>query len=82
MHDTLDHDTAQYHYYTDHWMATDALGRSLSTYEDAGPVRDEKLVGVFYYVWHGTYGEIPYDITEILKQPEAERQWGGGFYFY
>ena len=76
VNDTIDHDTVQTQYYTDHWLATDALGRSLSTYDAAGPVRDEKLVGVFYYVWHGTHGEIPYDITEILKQPEAERQWG------
>lgn len=68
----------------DHWVATDALGRELVTYEDAGDARPDKLVGMFYYIWVGNHTQKVYNITEILKQPEGEREWGNpqDFHFW
>ena len=34
---------------SDQWSATDALGRSTPEASDAGPVRDGKYVGMFYF---------------------------------
>lgn len=53
--------------------ARDHLGRKLPEYEDVGDVKKEKIVGLFYYLWHGYHGtQGPYDITKILeKQPDA-----------
>lgn len=53
--------------------AKDHLGRKLPDYKEAGKVKGEKIVGLFYYLWlgyHGTQG--PFDITKILEeQPDA-----------
>lgn len=66
------------------WVATDALGRDLPTYAEVGAPRPDKLVGVFYYIWVGNHTRKVWDITEILKQPKAVRQWGpqNSFHFW
>ena len=53
--------------------AKDHLGRALPTYEEVGDVKKDKIVGLFYYLWHGYHGtQGPYDVTKILeKQPDA-----------
>ncbi|MBF0441285.1 MAG: hypothetical protein HQK54_05220 [Oligoflexales bacterium] len=38
---------------TEGWVATDSLGRSLPVQADTGPLRSDKIVGMFYYLWHG-----------------------------
>jgi len=53
--------------YVDNWVATDALGRTLPTFDLAGPKKQNRKVGVFYYVWNGYQGDKVYDITKILK---------------
>ena len=69
---------------TDHWVATDALGRKTTTFEEAGELKENKIVGVFYYIWHGHHSKKVYDITEILKDPKDNRKWGpkGKFHFW
>lgn len=52
--------------YVDNWVATDALGRVLPSYNFAGAKRTNKVVGVFYYVWHGAHGNKVYDISKII----------------
>ena len=71
-------------HFTDHWVGTDALGRSLPLVGETGTRREDKLVGVFYYIWMGTHGQQVKDITELLKKPKAERDWGpvGSFHFW
>jgi hypothetical protein len=55
--------------FSDTWVATDALGRSLPTYEEVGPPRSDRTVGVFYFLWHGAHIQGgPYDIAKILQQ--------------
>ena len=58
-------------YNTDNWVATDALGRKVVTFEVAGPIKEDKKVGVFYYIWHGHHSKKVYDITKILKDPKG-----------
>lgn len=71
-------------YNTDNWVATDALGREVTTFETAGYLKEDKKVGVFYYIWHGHHSKEVYDITQILKDPAGERKWGpkGKFHFW
>lgn len=69
----------------DNWVATDALGRKLPTYTDVGPKRQDKIVGVFYYLWNGGTNRFVHDISQIIKEPiEANRQWGSvnAFHFW
>ncbi len=43
--------------FSDTWVATDALGRQLPGYEECGPVRENRTVGIFYFLWLGQYGD-------------------------
>lgn len=80
------------------WPAVDALGRRLPLADETGPVRPDRCVGIFYFLWLdliGTRykrpdGEGPYDIARILAaDPDAARKpdsplWGppGGTMHY
>jgi hypothetical protein len=58
---------------SDTWVATDALGRQVPTFEQVGPSRSGRVVGMFYFLWHGAHVQGgPYDVSRILaKDPEA-----------
>ena len=58
--------------YVDNWVVTDGLGRELPTYDMAGAKRSGKLVGVFYYTWHGFHADKVYDITKILPNNPSD----------
>ena len=63
--------------FSDTWVATDALGRSLPTHEQVGPPRPDRWVGIFYFLWHGAHvNGGPYDITRILRQDPDAMQKG------
>ena len=76
--------------YVDNWIATDALGRVLPSYEVTGAKRTNKIVGVFYYIWHGAHGSKVHDITKIMASypsnplSASNPGWGapGEFHFY
>lgn len=58
----------------DTWDAIDELGRALPNASEAGPVRQGKQVGIFYWTWHhaGRMKEGPHDVTKIITEhPEA-----------
>lgn len=57
----------------DTWVAVDGLGRTVSTYEDVGDVRKDKIVGCFYWLWFELWKNYePRNITQIIQQyPEA-----------
>lgn len=79
---------------SDHWTATDALGRKVREYKDAGDKRQDKFVAMFYWTWHQGNDDTTYqnkNITEIVRQyPEAMKDynhpaWGNkkpGFFFW
>ena len=53
--------------YADTWVATDGLGRPQPGIAEAGPVRQDRWVGIFYWTWHvprGTGG--PNDNTRLI----------------
>ena len=54
--------------------ATDALGRKLPGYADAGNVRNDRFVGLFYWTWHTNFAHQPArNVTEVLaSHPEAD----------
>jgi len=53
---------------SDTWVATDALGRRLPTYEEVGPPRANRWVGIFYHLWHGVHSRYgPYDVSVITN---------------
>ena len=59
--------------YSDTWVATDAVGRSIATQEEVGSPRSDRWVGIFYFLWHGAHvNGGPWDITRILNiDPDA-----------
>lgn len=78
---------------SDQWTATDALGRELRSYSDAGNLKD-KYIAMFYWTWHQGNDDTTTtvkNITEIVrKHPEAMKDynhpaWGKqkpGFFFW
>ncbi len=78
----------------DQWAATDALGRKVREYRDAGDKKQNKFVAIFYWTWHQGEDDKTYpvkNITEIVrKYPEAMKDyhhpaWGDkqpGFFFW
>ena len=62
---------------SDSWAATDALGRKVREYKEAGDKKKDKLVAMFYWTWHTDFvadgdGKPVQNITETLrKYPEA-----------
>lgn len=74
---------AEWDNFSDTWVATDSLGRSVSTFAQTGPPRPARSVGLFYFLWHGAHVQGgPYEVTRILAQnPQAMSQphsplWG------
>ena len=66
--------------FSDTWVATDALGRTMPSYEEVGPVKDDqrRVTGIFYITWHTQDKlklEQPYnaDVTKILHADPATR---------
>ncbi len=66
--------------HSDTWVATDALGRTMPSFADVGPVKTDqrRIVGIFYITWHAdslAKMTSPYcaDVTKILAADPAAR---------
>lgn len=60
------------------WAATDGLGRTLSAYTDTGAKKEDKFVGMFYWVWHYPWisNNEPITTGSVLNlYPEAVNDW-------
>ncbi|MBA4166206.1 MAG: hypothetical protein H0X41_01430, partial [Chitinophagaceae bacterium] len=67
----------------DNWVATDALGRPLPDYQQCGPVKKDRYVGMFYFMTHVTPGGSgPYNVSEIIKANPDAPQWGTGSHYW
>jgi len=68
------------------WIATDALGRRVPDFAKTGPVKKDKWVGLFYYIWHAGHAptDTIYDITRILKKNPVDPEYGpkGQFHYW
>ncbi|MDF1513358.1 MAG: hypothetical protein P1S60_06070 [Anaerolineae bacterium] len=64
---------------SDTWVATDALGRRLPGYEECGPPRSDKFVGIFYFIARNYGGpDAPRDVTRLLREnPDNPQFWPG-----
>ncbi|OMF30786.1 hypothetical protein BK133_16765 [Paenibacillus sp. FSL H8-0548] len=60
-------------YAVDQWGGMDSLGRELPSRENTGPIRKDRYVGLFYFLWLGQHGTLgPFDNTNIVAEwPEA-----------
>lgn len=67
--------------YADTWVGTDALGRTMPTFEVVGPVKKDqrRVVGIFYITWHTDSLHNAFsrpfnaDVTRILRQDPSAR---------
>ncbi len=66
--------------YSDTWVATDGLGRALPTYDEVGPPKTNRAVGMFYFLWLN--GGPVYDITQILATNPTNPPWGPRWSFH
>lgn len=68
---------------SDTWVAVDALGRQLPGYSTCGPLKNDRFVGMFYFMTHTRHGgKGPSDVTKILKANPENPQWGEGSHFW
>ena len=67
--------------YSDTWVATDGIGRSLPVAPEVRKPQANKTVGMFYFLWHNEDMPGPWDISKILN---GTRDWGGmhGFHHW
>ena len=64
-------------------MGTDALGRALPGYEEAGPVKANRYVGIFYFITHNNPDvDGPFNVTEIIQENPENPQWGSGSHYW
>jgi len=61
--------------FSDTWVATDGLGRSLPSAAECGAPRKEKSVGIFYFLWLEGKGEV-FDITKLRAANRAAPAYG------
>lgn len=67
----------------DTWVATDALNRELPGFDECGPVKEDRFVGMFYFLTHvNPGGEGPFDVTKIKAANPENPQWGKGAHFW
>jgi len=68
---------------SDTWVATDALGRELPEVGEAGVVKGDRYVGMFYFMTHLRQGgDGPYDVTKIKQTDPENPQWGTGHHYW
>lgn len=61
--------------YNDTWVATDDLGRKTPTFDTVGAPRDDKYVGVFYFLWHNATSGQLYDHNKAYLEGGTKAVW-------
>ena len=72
------------------WPATDALSRSMPDPASVSAPREDRFIGIFYFLWHNRgFDRLPNDISkilpldpDILKKPDSPLWGGGGMYYW
>ena len=63
------------------WIAQDGLDRVLSTNTQTGNVREDKIVAIFYWTWHGDFGDKQtaynnqQNIDKLIAMGKTERDY-------
>lgn len=83
--------------FSDTWVAADARGRAVATFEQAGAPRTNRFVAMFYFLWHEAGQPGPFDVSKILARdpaamtkpdsplwgpPYAAHHWGESIFGY
>lgn len=58
------------------WVATDGLGRILPINSETGGVREDKTVAIFYWTWHGNFGDSQ---TAFNNQQNLDKLYAAGY---
>jgi hypothetical protein len=68
---------------SDTWVATDGLGRTLAGEAECRARRDDRAVGIFYFLWltsdangGGVPSSGPFDIARIVAANPTNPEWG------
>lgn len=61
--------------FSDTWVATDALGRSLPGASECGTPREGKSLGIFYFLWLEGRGSV-YDLTKLREASPGDPAYG------
>jgi hypothetical protein len=65
------------------WVVSDALGRNLPTFQECGPIKNDRFVGMFYFMTHTSHhGKGPFDVTKIISENPENPQWGDGSHYW
>lgn len=65
----------------DTWAAVDGLGRTVSMHEQAGDVKEDKIVAMFYWDWHNTDDGAPLNVTEFMREhPEIKNDYDSEYW--
>jgi hypothetical protein len=69
--------------YSDTWVATDGLGRSVPGADEVGPPKAGRHVAIFYFLWMTGQGRV-YDITRLLAADPDKPAYGppSAFHFW
>lgn len=71
--------------FADTWVAVDGAGRASPGFNDCGPPKSDKWVGIFYWTWHTKSRTGPNDNTKLIAQardgkvpwpPPGDHHWG------
>ncbi len=63
------------------WIVQDALDRVVSTHTQTGDIREDKIVAIFYWTWHGDFGngQTAYNnqqnIDKLIEMGYTERDY-------
>ena len=73
--------TAQHKVDSSQWIAQDGLDRVLVTNTTAGDIREDKIVAIFYWTWHGDFGDKQtaynnqQNIDKLIEMGKTERDY-------
>ncbi len=79
--------TPQINISNSNWVATDALGRTLPTYKETGGPKQNRYVGLFYWLWHGSIRSTAtnpdsVNVTKILALNPGKTDWRKEDYYW
>ncbi len=56
---------------SDTWVFTDGLGRKSVTNAEAGDVRENRTLALFYWMWHAYFQRTPFNTQEFIDSQTA-----------
>ena len=73
--------SAQHKVDSSQWIAQDGLDRIVATNTQTGDIREDKIVAIFYWTWHGDFGngQTAYNnqqnIDKLIEMGKTERDY-------